>query len=73
MGGGKMSKYIIRCTTSLAFALMLVAGACGKNDNQAADTTLNKDLALANQDTGAKPALTDVPATGAAKSPAPAT
>lgn len=68
-----MSKYIIRCTTSLAFALMLVAGACGKNDNQAAqDTTLNQDLALANQDTGAKPALTDVPANGAATAPAPA-
>lgn len=47
--------------------LALSAAACGdddRGDTLASDTTLNRDLQLANVDTGAQPALTDVPATG---------
>lgn len=56
-----MSKYIrLFAALSLAFA----AAACGdsKDDTLALDTTLNRDLELANVDTGAQPSLTDVPA-----------
>ena len=55
---------------SLVFALAI--GACQDNDDDnplAQDTTLNRDLELANRDTAAQPALTDVPA---AETPAPA-
>jgi hypothetical protein len=57
---------------------VLLSGACKSdktaNDSTAlaADSTLNKDLALAGQDSMAQPQLTDVPATSAA-TPAPAT
>lgn len=65
------------------FAALLVAlvvtAACGddRGDALATDTTLNRDLELANVDTGAQPSLTDVPATeepalvAAAPPPAP--
>lgn len=57
-----MSKYTRLITAlSLAFA----AAACGDDrsgDTLAMDTTLNRDLELANVDTGAQPSLTDVPA-----------
>lgn len=64
-----MSKY-----TRLFAALFLTSAiaACGDNDRGdtlATDTTLNRDLELANVDTGAQPSLTDVPA---AAEPAPA-
>lgn len=64
-----MSKY-----TRLFAALFLTCGiaACGddqRGDTLATDTTLNRDLELANVDTGAQPSLTDVPA---ATEPAPA-
>ncbi len=66
-----MSKYILRNSVSLAFAV-LAATACGSNDKTAdtlaQDTSLNRDLQLANTDSAAQPALTDVPASGA---PAP--
>jgi len=35
--------------SSLALALFVAAGACGRNDNRAADTSLNRDLSLAAQ------------------------
>ncbi|MGK2935714.1 MAG: hypothetical protein ACSLFE_10790 [Gemmatimonadaceae bacterium] len=59
---------------SLAFAVT----ACGddsRNDMLAQDTTLNRDLELANVDTGAQPSLTDVPAEAepAPAAPAPRT
>jgi len=61
------------------FVALVVTAACGDNrgDALATDTTLNRDLELANVDTGAQPSLTDVPATeepalvAAAPAPAP--
>lgn len=71
-----MSKYILRNSVSLAFAV-LAATACGSNDKTAdtlaQDTSLNRDLQLANNDSAAQPALTDVPASGAPAAPAPST
>lgn len=68
-----MSKYISRIAAPLALSLALIAGACvdKKQDTLATDTSLNRDLQMANQDTSAKPALQDVPATGAPTTPAP--
>src|ERR1700680_1979903 len=72
-GGGLMAQYIPRFSASLALSLARVAGACAKTDNTAAaDSALNKDIQLANRDTAAQPALTDVPA-GTATNPAPST
>src|SRR5437773_2549040 len=69
-----MVQYIPRFNTSLALSFALLAGACtAKNDNAAAaDSALNRDIQLANRDTAAQPALTDVPA-GTATTPAPST
>ena len=63
-----MLKYTrLFATLSLAVA----AVACGDDNNGgdtlATDTTLNRDLELANVDTGAQPSLTDVPATSDAE------
>ena len=60
-----MSKYINRISASLVLTLALFAGACSdkKADTLAEDTSLNRDLQMANQDTSAQPALQDVPAT----------
>ena len=67
-----MVQYIPRFNASLALSFALVIGACAKTDtNTAADSALNKDIQLANRDTAAQPALTDVPASSTA--PAPAT
>lgn len=56
----------------LALSLALVAGAC-KNDNAkgnlAQDTTLSRDLQMANGDTSAQPQLQDVPANTTATAP----
>ena len=63
-----MSKYIPRWSAPLALSLALIAGACADNksdDSLAQDTSLNRDLQMANQDTTAQPALQDVPMTGA--------
>jgi hypothetical protein len=71
-----MTNYIRRIGTPLALSFALIAGAC-QNDRKdadttlAADTTLNRDLALAGQDTAAQPQLTDVPAANTT-TPAPA-
>src|SRR6266550_3455782 len=69
-----MVQYIPRFNTSLALSFALFAGACtAKNDSAAAaDSALNRDIQLANRDTAAQPALTDVPA-GTATTPAPST
>ena len=59
-----MSKYIHRFAGSLALSLMVLTAACSdnkKNDALAEDTSLNRDLQMANQDTTAEPALQDVP------------
>jgi hypothetical protein len=70
-----MSKYIQRARAFVAVPTVLVlvaVAACNgekKNDTLAQDTTLNRDMQLANADTAAKPALNAVPA---AKTPAPA-
>jgi hypothetical protein len=66
-----MVQYIPRLNASLALSLALLVGACAKKDNTAAaDSALNKDIQLANRDTAAQPALTDVPA-ATATNPAP--
>ena len=51
-----------------------VAGCSGRDkasDVLAQDTTLTRDLALANQDTVSRPQLTDVPVTAIPETPAP--
>jgi hypothetical protein len=72
-----MVQYIPRLNASLALSFALLVGACAKTDNNAAaDSALNKDIQLANRDTAAQPALTDVPAgstTPAAGTTAPRT
>jgi hypothetical protein len=68
-----MSKYIARLAAPLALSLALIASACSdkkSGDSLAQDTSLNRDLQMANQDT-AVPALQDVPATGAPTTSAP--
>ena len=68
-----MVQYIPRLRTSLVLSLALIAGACAKKDDTAAaDSALNSDIQLANRDTAAQPALTDVPA-ASATNPAPST
>jgi len=77
-----MLKYTRRVTAPFALAAVattVLLGACRsdakRTDTTAlgADTTLNRDLALANRDTGAQPQLKDMPPTNApaATSPAP--
>jgi hypothetical protein len=61
-----MVQYIPRLKASLVLSLVLIAGACAKKDDTAAaDSALNSDIQLANRDTAAQPALTDVPAASA--------
>jgi len=68
-----MVQYIPRLKASLVLSLVLLAGACAKKDDTAAaDSALNSDIQLANRDTAAQPALTDVPA-ATATNPAPST
>ncbi|MGH7650425.1 MAG: hypothetical protein ACREMS_01145 [Gemmatimonadaceae bacterium] len=59
-----MFQYIPRLNASLVLSLALFAGACSvkKDNTAAADSALNKDIQLANGDSAAQPALTDVPA-----------
>ncbi len=69
-----MSKYMTRVTAMLTLSASLVAVACTekKNDTLAQDTTLNRDMQLANANSTATPALKDVPTT-TTPAPAPAT
>jgi hypothetical protein len=73
-----MTKYIRRLRAPLALCVALAAAACTVKDNKsdttlAADSALNRDLQLANQDTTLQPQLRDVPATPAASAPAAST
>jgi hypothetical protein len=69
-----MVQYIPRLKASLLLSLALFAGACAKKDDTAAaDSALNKDIQLANRDTTAQPALTDVPGIATPTNPAPST
>ncbi|MEP6508145.1 MAG: hypothetical protein ABJC63_07950 [Gemmatimonadales bacterium] len=70
-----MSKYIHRWCAPLALMAALTASACStdkKTDTLAQDSSLNRDLQMANQDSTAQPALTDVPATSTPTTSAPA-
>jgi len=71
-----MVKYT-RGSAALLFAASVMLGACSSADKKGpdsaalgADSTLNRDLALANHDTTVQPALKDVPANAPA-APAP--
>jgi hypothetical protein len=70
-----MFQYIPRLIAPLSLALVFAACADTKDDTLAQDTSLNRDIQLANRDTGAQPALTDVPAvtTSAPSTSAPRT
>ena len=59
----------------LAAAFVAACGGDKQNADSAlaTDTTLNRDLALAGQDSAAQPTLTDVPATPTATKTTPAT
>ena len=75
-----MIKYIRSLGAPLVMVTALTLGACTVSDNKgdsslAKDTALNRDLALAGQDTSVQPQLRDVPATPAttpAVTPTPA-
>jgi hypothetical protein len=74
-----MTKYTRSIGASLLVAGALLAG-CKSEPKQGpdsaalgADTTLNRDLAMANRDTAAQPQLKDVPANQPAATPAPTT
>ena len=70
-----MVQYIPRLSASLALSLAFAAAACSKTDtNVAADSALNSDIQLANRDSAAVPALTDVAtASGTASTASPTT
>ena len=72
-----MTNDIRRFGAPLALTFVLAVAACKSVDKApdsslARDTALNKDLAMANKDTTAQPALKDVAATPPAAAPAPA-
>src|SRR5688500_1372164 len=68
----EMSRTIARWTAPLALAIAVGMIACGddKPDTLAEDTSLSRDLQMANADTSVQPALQDVPA-GTAVTPTP--
>jgi hypothetical protein len=73
-----MSKYTGRIFVPVLIAAVALTAACGGDGNRAdsalaVDTSLNRDLALAGQDTAAQPSLTDVPATPSTKTKTPTT
>ncbi|HEU4584673.1 MAG TPA: glycine zipper 2TM domain-containing protein [Gemmatimonadaceae bacterium] len=64
-----------RTLAPLALSLLLVVGACsdrGNDNSMSQDTSLSRDLALANSDTAASPQLSDVPSNPPASEPAAA-
>lgn len=79
-----MSKYIdtarlLRVAPTVGAVAALVTtlslGACNReksNDSLAQDTSLSRDMSLANRDSTAQPQLADVPATSSTKAPEPA-
>lgn len=69
-----MVQYIPRYGATLALSFAFLAGACAKTENNAAaDSALNKDIQLANRDSAAQPALTDVPASATPTTVTPTT
>lgn len=67
-----MSKYISRWCAPLGLVVALSAAACTdakKTDTLAQDSSLNRDLQMANHDSTVQPALKDVPATGTPTTP----
>ena len=60
-----MTQYMTRVAALLTLSAALVAGCSAdkKSDTLAQDTSLNRDIQLANADTTAQPTLKDVPAT----------
>jgi len=67
-----MSGKFIRWSAPFALAVALGVSACTKKDNSdtlAQDTSLNRDLQMANADTTSQPALKDVPAGTVAPAP----
>lgn len=57
-----MSQYMTRATAVLSLSVLLAACATEKKpDTLAQDTSLNRDIQLANADTAAQPTLKDVP------------
>lgn len=72
-----MLKYTRRLGAPIALATVALLGACRSDAKKAdstalgADSSLNRDLALANRDTAAQPQLKDVPANTPAATPAP--
>ena len=72
-----MTKIFYRFNATLAFTTVLAIAACSSADKKpdttlARDPALNKDLAMANRDTAAQPALKDVPVTPPVAAPTPA-
>ena len=68
-----MLQYMTRATAVLTLSVLFAAcSADKKSDTLAQDTSLNRDIQLANADTTAQPTLKDVPAT-TTPAPAPAT
>ena len=72
-----MTRISYRLGATLAFTTVLAIAACSSADKKpdttlAKDPALNKDLAMANRDTAAQPALKDVPVTPPVAAPAPA-
>lgn len=70
-----MSKYINRWCAPLALAVAFTTAACSKDktsDTLAQDSSLNRDLQMANQDSTAQPQLKDVPANSTPTTSAPA-
>ena len=72
-----MTKYIRRLRAPLALCAAIAVAGCTSKDAKpdsslARDTALNRDLALAGQDTTLQPQLRDIPATPAVTTPAPA-
>jgi len=72
-----MFKYISRLGAPFVMVAALAFSACTVSDSKsdtslARDTALNRDLALANQDSAAQPQLRDVAATPAVETPEPA-
>jgi hypothetical protein len=64
-----------RTLAPLALSLALVVGACsdrGKDNSMAQDSSLSRDLALANSDSAASPQRSDVPSNPPASEPAAA-
>src|SRR5687767_2133784 len=68
LGRRQMSKYTRLFAALFLTSAIAACGDKGSGDTLATDTTLNRDLELANVDTGVQPSLTDVPA---AAEPAP--